>query len=77
QGVPSSIIQAGAVYTQTAMEIIMPGFGSFFVALALFFFSFTTIMAYYYIAETNIKYISSQIKMDWAITLLKFGIIVG
>ncbi|KLT73494.1 sodium:alanine symporter [Neisseria arctica] len=76
QGVPSSSIQAGAGYTQTAMESIMPGFGSVFVALALFFFAFTTIMAYYYIAETNIKYLSSKIKMDWAITLLKIGIIV-
>lgn len=32
-------------------------FGSGFVAFALFFFAFTTIMAYYYIAETNVAYL--------------------
>jgi ABC-type sulfate transport system permease component len=30
------------------------GVGKPFIALALFFFSFTTILAYYYIAETNV-----------------------
>ncbi|GGI38807.1 alanine/glycine:cation symporter family protein [Mammaliicoccus stepanovicii] len=33
------------------------GFGSYFIAFALFFFAFTTILAYYYIAETNVSYI--------------------
>ena len=40
-------VAAGPGYVQTAMENIMPGFGSVFVAIALFFFAFTTIMAYY------------------------------
>lgn len=34
------------------------GIGSYFIALALFFFAFTTILAYYYIAETNITYLT-------------------
>ncbi|MEK8060210.1 alanine:cation symporter family protein, partial [Burkholderia contaminans] len=34
------------------------GFGAAFVAMALFFFAFTTILAYYYIAETNVAYLS-------------------
>ncbi|KAA1039570.1 alanine:cation symporter family protein [Macrococcus equipercicus] len=33
------------------------GFGSYFVAVALFFFAFTTILAYSYIAETNVSYL--------------------
>jgi len=40
-------------FTQMAIESVMPGFGNPFVAVALFFFSFTTLMAYYYIAESN------------------------
>ncbi|MGL5553705.1 MAG: alanine/glycine:cation symporter family protein, partial [Aeromonas veronii] len=36
-------IAAGPGYVQTAMESMMPGFGSIFVAIALFFFAFTTI----------------------------------
>jgi len=34
------------------------GVGSYFIAIALFFFAFTTILAYYYIAETNIAYMT-------------------
>lgn len=34
------------------------GIGSYFIAIALFFFAFTTILAYYYIAETNVAYLT-------------------
>ncbi|WP_078429148.1 alanine/glycine:cation symporter family protein [Alkalihalobacterium alkalinitrilicum] len=50
-------VPAGAGYTQAAIESVLPGFGAGFVAVALFFFAFTTIMAYYYMAETNIVYL--------------------
>nr|WP_209124091.1 alanine/glycine:cation symporter family protein [Alkalihalobacillus sp. BA299] len=50
-------VPAGAGYTQAAIESVIPGFGAAFVAIALFFFAFTTIMAYYYMAETNIAYL--------------------
>lgn len=36
------------------------GIGSYFIAFALFFFAFTTILAYYYIAETNITYLTRK-----------------
>ncbi|EBK2343634.1 alanine:cation symporter family protein, partial [Salmonella enterica subsp. enterica serovar Enteritidis] len=68
-------VAAGPGYVQTAMENIMPGFGSVFVAVALFFFAFTTIMAYYYIAETNIRYLTRSMKLNWAIPVLKVVIL--
>lgn len=37
------------------------GLGSYFIAIALFFFAFTTILAYYYMAETNVSYITNRI----------------
>ncbi|MBI5975261.1 alanine/glycine:cation symporter family protein [Staphylococcus canis] len=37
------------------------GFGSYFIAIALFFFAFTTILAYYYIAETNVSFVTNRI----------------
>ncbi|QLK85657.1 sodium:alanine symporter family protein [Staphylococcus sp. 17KM0847] len=37
------------------------GFGSYFIAIALFFFAFTTILAYYYIAETNVSFITNRL----------------
>lgn len=52
-------IAPGPGYTQAAIESVLPGFGAAFVGIALFFFAFTTIMAYYYIAETNIAYLMS------------------
>ena len=67
-------VAAGPGYVQTAMENIMPGFGSVFVAVALFFFAFTTIIAYYYIAETNIAYLNRKINRPWLTLVLKIGI---
>jgi alanine or glycine:cation symporter, AGCS family len=50
-------IEYGPAFTQKAVETIFPSFGGPFVAVAIFFFAFTTLMAYYYIAETNIAYL--------------------
>lgn len=45
-------------FTQLAMEASFGTFGDTFVAIAIFFFAFTTILAYYYIAEVNITYLT-------------------
>ncbi|WP_075188370.1 alanine/glycine:cation symporter family protein [Teredinibacter haidensis] len=58
QNIAADIAANGPSYTQMAIESVMPGVGNPFVAVALFFFSFTTILAYYYIAETNVAYIN-------------------
>ncbi|MFA9191774.1 alanine/glycine:cation symporter family protein [Flavobacterium sp. FZUC8N2.13] len=55
-------IAVGPAYTQNAMDTVFPGFGSYFVAIALFFFAFTTVIAYYYIAETNVSYLTRKIE---------------
>lgn len=70
-------VAAGPGYVQTAMESIMPGFGSVFVALALFFFAFTTIIAYYYIAETNIAFINRKAGRPWLVFALKVGLMAA
>lgn len=44
-------------FTQLALYSIFGNWGNIFVAIAVFFFAFTTILAYYYIAETNIAYL--------------------
>ncbi|MFT6046184.1 MAG: AGCS family alanine or glycine:cation symporter, partial [Arenicella sp.] len=41
------------------------------VAVALFFFSFTTLLAYYYIAESNVAYIRRTVKIPGAMRFLK------
>ena len=70
-------VAAGPGYVQTALENVMPGFGALFVAVALLFFAFTTIVAYYYIAETNIAYINRTVHRPWLTFLLKIGIMAA
>lgn len=68
-------VASGPGYVQTALENVMPGFGAIFVAVALLFFAFTTIVAYYYIAETNIAYIDRHARHPWINFVLKVAII--
>ena len=44
--------------------------GSGFVALSLFFFAFTTLMAYYYIGETNLSFLITT-KNKWPLLLFR------
>jgi AGCS family alanine or glycine:cation symporter len=44
-------------YTQSAVDSVFRGFGSQFVSVAMVFFAFSTIMAYYFYAETSIIYL--------------------
>ncbi|WP_026464949.1 alanine/glycine:cation symporter family protein [Adhaeribacter aquaticus] len=60
----------GPVFTQQAVNIYFPSLGSSFVALSLLFFAFTTIMAYYYIAETNLSFLTA-ITNKWLLWLLR------
>ena len=41
-------------YTQAAVDSVLTGFGGTFVSIALVFFVFTTVMAYYFYGETSI-----------------------
>ncbi len=68
-------VEAGPAFTQAAVESVLPGFGNSFVALALLFFSFTTLVAYYYIAETNIAFINRKVHRPWLSMLLKIGLL--
>ncbi len=58
-------------FTQAAVSSHFPAIGNQFVAIALFFFAFTTIMAYYYYAETNIAYIFKGKKIKSLIWVLR------
>jgi len=75
QNIGADIAANSPSFTQMAIESVLPAFGNPFIACALFFFSFTTLMAYYYIAESNVAYIKRFIKLPGAITALKIGII--
>ncbi len=68
-------VEEGPGYAQAAVESVLPGWGAGFVAVALFFFAFTTIMAYYYMAETNLSYINGNRRRPLTVLLLRLGIL--
>ena len=71
QNLPPETIIDSPAFTQLALESVMGGFGKVFVAVALFFFAFTTLLAYYYIAETNVAYIRRTFRIPYELTILK------
>jgi len=62
---PGQMLYAGApelggnyvAYTQSAVDTVFTGFGSQFVSIAMVLFAFSTLMAYYFYAETGIIYL--------------------
>ncbi len=77
QNLAADVAANGPMFTQTAIEQVLPGVGNPFVAFALFFFSFTTILAYYYIAETNVAYLQRTLKMPGLTLILKLVLIAA
>jgi len=71
QNLAADVAANSPAYTQMAVESVFVGFGKPFVAFALFFFAFTTLLAYYFIAENNIYYIKRTFKLPGAIFALK------
>lgn len=61
-------------FTQTAVNTVLPGFGGGFVALALMFFTFSTILAYAFYTDSSIAYI---FKGDQNGAGYKYGMLIG
>ncbi len=72
ENIPGASI--GAEYTQLAVNAHFPALGAGFVAISLLFFAFTTIMAYYYIAETNLSFLDKK-GNKWMLNLLRLLIL--
>jgi AGCS family alanine or glycine:cation symporter len=73
----NDILANSPAFTQYALESVMGGFGKTFVAVALFFFAFTTLLAYYYIAETNVAYIRRTLRFPGEIIILKLALMTS
>ena len=63
--------EAGPAYVQSAFDTVLSGFGSGILAISLLFFAFTTVIAYYYIAETNVMFINRKVHRPWLVLFLK------
>ena len=64
--------ESGIALTQSALESEVGSIGSTFVAIAVFFFAFTSIVSNYYYGETNLQFISGR---KWMVTA--YRILVG
>src|SRR5699024_9603541 len=53
-------IEPGPGYVQNGLDAAFPGLGPTFLAIALALFVFTTIVAYYYMAEVNLTYLTRK-----------------
>jgi len=74
QNVDAATEVGSAAFTQMALFSVFGGFGEAFVGIALFFFAFTTILAYYYIAETNVAYLNRYFKGNIPLVAVKLVI---
>ncbi|MCS4535949.1 sodium:alanine symporter family protein [Corynebacterium sp. HS2168-gen11] len=54
-------VAVGPGFVQAGLNTVAAGIGPSFVALAILLFAFTTIIAYYYMAETNLAYFNRWI----------------
>ncbi len=68
QGLPG--VSAGIAYAQAAANSVIPGFGRYFMASALFLFAFTTAIGQYNIAETNAANIYPKFASDKKLQLV-------
>lgn len=70
-GEPEVEYTTAAIGTLLGME-----WGGIIISIAIFFFAFTTLMAYYYYAETNLVYLFGKGKMERVlIWLLRVGLV--
>ncbi|MEW6997060.1 alanine/glycine:cation symporter family protein [Colwelliaceae bacterium BS250] len=77
QNLSADVVINGPAFTQMAVESVFVGVGKPFIAIALFFFAFTTILAYYFIAENNIYWIKRTFKVPGLPFLLKATIMTA
>ena len=74
-------IPVGPGYVQEGLNSFSAGLGPSFIALAIMFFAFTTVLAYYYMAETNFTYLNRWVKSEGArkaiISILRALILVA
>lgn len=67
----------GPEFTQFAIGTHFPSIGKGFIAISLLFFAFTTIMAYYFIAEANLSFLTRNNTSKWTVRILQLAILAA
>ena len=69
-------VEAGTAFTQAAVSTVFTNFGASFVAIAVFLFAFTCLLAYYYIAETTLVFVDRQQRFPMLKNVLKLVFLI-
>jgi AGCS family alanine or glycine:cation symporter len=73
-------IGEGTGYTQAAIDTLAPGFGSVFVAIAILFFAFTTILSFGFYTDSSVAFFFNNDrrlkKIQTGVKLLSVGMII-
>lgn len=69
-------VAAGTAFTQAAISTVFLDFGPAFVAIAIFLFAWTCLLAYYYIAETTLVYLDNKLRYPYLKTILKIVFLI-
>lgn len=67
----------GISLTQKSFEVTLGFFGTVFIAVSLFFFSFSTIIGWYFFGEANIKYLFGSKAINIYRILVMVCIVIG
>ena len=62
EGAIGTDVEPGPGFVQHGFDAFASGWGASFVAVTLAFFTFTTMVAYYYMAEVNLSYLTRKIR---------------
>ncbi|OOS02282.1 alanine or glycine:cation symporter, AGCS family [Moraxella cuniculi DSM 21768] len=69
-------VAAGTAFTQAAISTVFLDFGPAFVAIAIFLFAWTCLLAYYYIAETTLVYLDNKLRYPYLKVILKIVFLI-
>lgn len=78
-------VPVGPGFVQSGLDSVASGLGPSFIAVAIMFFAFTTVVAYYYLSETNFAYLNRWVHSKglrrviiWALrSLMIVSVIIG
>lgn len=70
-------VEAGVGFAQAGINHYFPGFGTPFIAITLFLFAFTSILAIYYRVETNLSFLYKNHMNKTALFALRLILLTG
>ena len=70
-------VAAGSEFTQYGVNTHFPSMGAGFIAISLFLFAFTTIIAFYYIAETNLSFLEKKAIPKWKLNAMRLLLLIS